>query len=98
MVLVCLDSLEPFAYDISCSVNVGEILPVLISHGLLTRSDHDYFTSKVHTHAEKLERLTCLVVSLNEDCVEKFLDCLSKTADYAPHDSLLKKINNGMSL
>ena len=53
--------------------------------------------SPSHIPMEKRHKLTCLVISLNEECVEKFLDCLSQTAvDYAPHDYLLKKIQSGM--
>ena len=94
---VCLDSLEPFAYDISHSVDVPTILPLLIQHGLITRHDNDYFIHHSYTNAEKQSKLTCLVVSLNEDYVDKFLDCLSQTSNFAPHDTLWNKIQSGMS-
>ena len=54
--------------------------------------------SPAHTSLEKQNKLTTLVLSLQEDCADKFVDCLSQTADYAPHDTLLKKIQSGMLL
>ena len=39
------------------------------------------------------QKFMCLVISLNENYMEKFLDCLSQTAvEYVPHDELFKKI------
>ena len=96
---ICLssDSLEPFAQAICSAVNIQALLPWMIKHGLLTRFDQEYFMSTSHIPMEKRHRLMCLVVSLNENCVEKFLDCLSQTAvEYAPHDDLLNKIQSGM--
>ena len=78
-------------------MDVPTILPFLIKHGLITRHDNDYFISQAYTNVEKQSKLTCLVVSLHEDCIDKFVDCLSQTADYAPHDTLLKKIQSGKS-
>jgi len=91
-----LDSLKPFAKDICCSVDIETILPFLISYGLITPSDQGYFYSLAPTYVEKLQKLTCLIVSLNEECVEKFLECLSETSYYAPHSSLFEKISSGM--
>ena len=69
----------------------------MIKCGLLTRYDQEYFMSPSPIPMDKRHRLMYLVISLNEKCVEKFLDCLSQTAvDYAPHDYLLKKIQSGM--
>ena len=77
-------------------MDVVTILPMLLTCGLLTRSDSEYFISSAHTTVEKQQRLTCLAISLNEECVEKFLKCLSQTAvEYAPHSSLLEKIQKG---
>ena len=96
--LIYLDSLEPFAHDICNSVNIPTILTLLMKHGLISRLDQDYFMNQTHTDMEKQNRLTCLVVSLNEECADKFLECLSQSAvDYAPHGTLLKKIQSDMS-
>ena len=97
MVFVCIDSLEPFAYDICSSVDISTILPFLIKHGLISCHDNDYFMSPAHTSVEKQCKLTTLIASLNEDCADKFIDCLSQTSDFAPHDALLKTIQSGMS-
>ena len=97
MVFICIDSLEPFAYEICNSVDISTILPFLIKHGLINRHDNEYFMNPVHTSVEKQCKLTTLVVSLNEDCVDKFVDCLSQTSDFAPHDTLLKTIQSSKS-
>ena len=92
-----LDSLEPFAQDIPSSVDIEIILPSLIAHGLVTRLDQEYFMSPFHTSVEKQLKLMCLVISLNEECVEKFLECLSQTVGEHPlHGELLEKIHNGI--
>ena len=92
-----IDSLEPFAQAIYSSVDVQTILPWLIAHGLVTRFDQEYFMNPSHIPSEKQLKLMCLVISLNEKCVEKFLRCLSNTADeYSPHGELLEKILNGI--
>ena len=94
-----LDSLEPFAQDICSSVDIQTILPSLIAHGLVTRFDQEYFMSPQHTSSEKQLRLMCLVISLNEKCVEKFLQCLSQTVgECCLHGELLKKIYTGIVL
>ena len=90
-----LDLLESFAQDIYSSVDIQTILPWLTKHGLVTRFDLEYFTSSSHTSVEKQRKLMCLAISLNEKCVEKFLECLSQTVgEYAPHGELLEKICN----
>ena len=89
-----LDSLESFAQDICSLVDVQTILPWLTKHGLVTRFDLEYFTSSYYTSVEKQHRLMCLAISLNEKCVEKFLECLSQTSNLAPHGELLEKIHN----
>ena len=95
---LCLDSLEPFAQGICSSVDVQTIVPWMITHGLVTSHDKAYFYNPYHNSVEKQHKLMCLVLSLNEDCVEKFLECLSQTSDYAPHGTLLEKIRNSMLL
>ena len=92
-----LDSLEPFAQDICSSVDILIILPSLIAHRLVTRFDQEYFMSALHTSSEKQLKLMCLVISLNEKCVEKFLQCLSQTVGEHPlHGELLEKICKGI--
>ena len=91
-----LDSLESFAQDIFSSVDVQTILPLLTKHGLVTRFDLEYFTHSSYTSVEKQRKLMCLAISLNEKCVEKFLECLSQTVgEYPLHGELLEKIRNG---
>ena len=91
-----LDSLKPFVRDIHSSIDVEVILPSLISNGIVTPSDHQYFISQAYTDIQKQQKLACLVVSLEESHVEMFLQCLADTSDYAPHDTLLKTIRKGM--
>ena len=91
-VFFCVDSLECFATDISESVDVGTILPNLISHGLLTPEQRDCITHPLHTPAKKQEELSRILLNMNERCVKKFLQSLSETSDYDPHKQLLNKI------
>ena len=87
-----LDSLECFATDIKDSVDVDTILTNLISHGLLTLEQQEYLNHPQRTSFEKRQRLCEVLLRLNEECVKKFLQCLSETSDYAPHEQLLNKI------
>ena len=91
---VGLDFLECFSTDISESVDVGTILPNLISHGLLTPNQRDYLTHPLRTPAETKQELCGILLSLNERSVKKFLQCLSETSDYDPHKQLLNKIQS----
>ena len=67
----------------------------MVKNGLLSSSQHQYLLNPYHTITEKQNKLTCIAVTLSEDCVEKFLQCLEETSDYEPHETLLKKIRNG---
>ena len=68
----------------------------MLKHALITRADQEYLICQYHTSSMRQQKFMCLVISLNENYVEKFLDCLSQTAvEYVPHDELLKKIRNG---
>ena len=71
---------------------MGTILPYLISHGLLNRAQQEYLAHRFHTLAEKQQELRGILLTLNESCVKKFLQCLSETSDYEPHKQLLRKI------
>ena len=90
----CLDSLECFSTDINESVDLGTILPNLISHGLLTPNQRDYLTHPLRTPAETKQELCGILLRLNERCVKKFLQCLSETSHYDPHKLLLNKIQS----
>ena len=91
-IFIHADSLESFSTDISENVDVGTILPNLISHGLLTPKQRDYLTNPLHTSAEKQQELCGILLTLNEKCVKKFLQSLSETGHYDPHKQLLNRI------
>ena len=90
----CLDSLECFSTAITESVDLGTILPNLISHGLLTPNQREHLTHPLRTSAETKQELCGILLSLDERCVKKFLQCLSETSDYNPHKQLLNKIQS----
>lgn len=93
--LLILDSLKPFTTDICSAIDVNTILPHMVKNGLLSSSQHQYFLNPYHTTNDKQNKLTCIAVTINEDCVERFLKCLEETSDYEPHETLLKKIRDG---
>jgi len=89
------DSLNPFTEDIINSVDVNTILPSLMSHQLLSRSQIDYFNNPYVSQIDKQRKLAFNLATLNENCVEMILKCLESTSDYGPHESLLKMIRAG---
>ena len=96
--LIHLDSLKPFTTDICGAIDVNTILPFMVKNGLLSSSQHQYFLNPYHTTYDKQNKLTCIAVTLNEDCVERFLQCLQETSEYEPHETLLKKIRIGKKI
>ena len=88
------DSLKPFTTDINSAVDVETVLPYMVKNGLLSSSQHQDLLNPYHTSNAKKHQLTCIIVTLDEDCVEKFLQCLEETSHYEPHETLLKKIRN----
>ena len=78
--------------DICTSINVDRILPSLVSNGLVTLHDQQCLSNPVYTDVQKQHKLAFLIVSLKEDCVKKFLQCLSETRDYEPHNTLFEKL------
>ena len=86
------DSLEHFATDIKDSVDVGTISTHLISHGLLTPEQQDDLIDPNLNSSKKRQKLCEILLRLNEECVKKFLQCLSETSSYSPHEQLLNKI------
>ena len=91
------DSLKSFTTDIYSAIDVDTILPFMVKNGLLTPSQHQYFLNPYHTFNDKQNKLTCIAVTANEECVEKFLLCLQETSYYKPHETLLKRIRDGKS-
>lgn len=89
------DSLEPFTEDIISSVDVDTILPSLMSQRLLTRDHIDYFNNPHVSRIQRQRKMGFILAMLDEECVKKFLQCLSSTSDYGPHESLLKRISAG---
>ena len=71
---------------------MGTILTNLISCGLLTLEQQDYLIHPNLTSFEKQQKLCGILLRLDEECVKKFLQCLSETSSYGPHEQLLKKI------
>ena len=68
------------------------ILPNLISHGLLSPDQQERLNHPLLTPTKKQQELCGILLRLNEDRVEKFLQCLSETSSYDPHKQLLNKI------
>jgi len=93
--IVSVDSLQPFTDDVVNSVDVNTILPPLMSRGLLTPEQVDYFSSSHDGEVVKQQKLSVIIVKLSEEFVEKFLQCLESTSHYEPHNTLLKKIRDG---
>ena len=91
---VHVDSLQPYADDIIATVDVDTIVSRMMTYGLLTLGQYQQLTSGYTTNANKLHTLCGIVLALSEDHVDKFLQCLSDTSYYRPHNSLLNKIKN----
>ena len=70
------------------------ILPYLVSYGLLTCKQQEYFTLIAYTPSDKKQNLCNILLRLDENDVKKFLQCLSETSDYEPHKQLLEKIQS----
>ena len=86
-IVYILDSLQPFANDITNTVNVGEILPWMLQEGLVTINDCDYLST-----SNDKQKLINIILGLPEECVDKFLCCLEKTNYYEPHKLLYDKL------
>ena len=92
---ITIDSLQPYTEDIINGVNVNTITPPMLAHGLLTPEHGEYFFNPHVISTEKQRKLGFLIITLSEECAQIFLQCLKNTRDYAPHDDLLKKIEDG---
>ena len=86
------DSLQCFATDIGEKTDLSIILTHLISHELLTTEQREYLTHIVYTSTEKKRILINILLSLDENGIKKFLQCLSETSYHEPHKNLLEKI------
>ncbi|XP_065900647.1 uncharacterized protein [Dysidea avara] len=93
---VNFNSLQPYTEDIINGVNVNTITPPMLAHGLLTPEHGEYFFNPHVISTEKQRKLGFLIITLSEECAQIFLQCLKNTRDYAPHDDLLKKIEDGL--
>ena len=86
------DYLRAFATDIATTLNVDNIQLHMVQYGLLTRDQQDYLSNPIYTACAKGQKLCTIILSFNEGCVEKFLQCLTETSYYEPHRELLQKI------
>ena len=68
------------------------ILPHLISCGLLTIEQREYLTHGAYTLSDKQQKLLNILLSLDENGIKRFLQCLSNTSDFEPHKRLLENI------
>ena len=68
------------------------ILPHLMACDLLTTEQQDYLTHISYTSTNKMQKLCNILLSLDENDIKKFLQCLSHTSDHEPHKKLLEKI------
>ena len=64
----------------------------MMNYGLLTREQQEYLCNPAHTPCAKGRKLCTIILSFNESCVKKFIQCLAETSDYEPHRELLQKI------
>jgi len=88
-----LDSLQNYADDITTVVDVDTIVPPMMARGLLTLNQQQQLTSSQSTAAKKQQTLCGIVLALSEVHVDSFLQCLSDTSSYEPHNTLVRKIN-----
>lgn len=89
---VCLDSLQAFADDIANTVEVNEILPMMMQQHLVTSDQQQELINPMHTTATKQQKLCSIILGLPEDCVNQFLYCLLQTSHYEPHRQLYDKL------
>ena len=96
--LTFLDSLQLFANDIINTVNVDEILPVMLQEGLVTSNDYEYLNNSHYSMSERRQKLSNIILGLPEDCVDKFLHCLKETSYYEPHKQLHAKLYESLHM
>ena len=87
------DSLQQFANDITSTVNVNKILPMMVQKSLITLNEYEYLSNPLYIMSDKQQKLSGIILGLPEDCVEKFLHCLLETSDYEPHKQLYDKLH-----
>ena len=73
-------------------VDVDTIVSPMMKYGLLTLDQQQQLTSLHVTTTKKQQTLCGIVLALGEVHVDKFLQCLSETSSYEPHNTLVKKI------
>lgn len=88
-----VDSLQSFANDITETVNVDIILPMMIQQGLVSADQQQYLSNPYHTMSMKQQKLCGIILELPESCVDQFMNCLSETSDYQPHKQLHDKLH-----
>ena len=95
--LFATDCLQPFATVIANTLDVDHILLQMVQKGLLTLDQQQDLSNPLHTPINKRQKLCSIILSLDNSCVEDFLQCLSETSDYAPHKELLQNIRTEVS-
>lgn len=89
---VVIDSLQSFANDITTTVNVDLILPMMIQQNLVTPAQQQDLSNPYHTTAVKQQKFCSIILGLSESCVNQFLHCLLETSYYGPHKQLYEKL------
>ena len=74
---VPVDSLQPYADDITATIDVDTIVSRMMTYGLLTMDQYQQLTSGYTTDANKLYALWGIVYGRIEYHVDRFLQCLS---------------------
>ena len=95
---ICLDSLQAFSNDIANTVDVNEILPMMMQQHLVTSDQQQDLINPLHTTAVKQQKLSNIILGLPEDCVNQFLHCLLKTNYYEPHKQLYDKLYTQLNI
>ena len=93
MSLFVLDSLQSFATDITATVNVDLILPMMIQQNLITPDQQQDLNNPYHFVAVKQQTMCNIILGLPESYVNRILHCLQETSYYEPHNQLYNKIH-----
>ena len=88
-----LDSLQPFAPDITATINVDLILPMMIQQNLITPNQQQDLSNPYHTTVVKQQKMCSIILGLPQSYVNRFLHCLQETSYYEPHKQLYDKLH-----
>jgi len=78
--------------EITNTVSVDVIIPIMVQQGSVTHDQQQYLSHPYYTMDMKQQKLCSIVLALPESYVHQFLCCLLETSYYEPHKQLHVKL------